>query len=85
MLDEPFEGLAPVVVDALAAALVRLRRESQVATLLVEQQVDVALELTERAIVLDKGQVVWRGASAALAADRDRLATLVGLREGQAE
>jgi branched-chain amino acid transport system ATP-binding protein len=84
MLDEPFEGLAPVVVDALAAALVRLRRESRVAILLVEQQVDIALELTERALVLDRGQVVWRGDSAALAADRGRLATLVGLQEGQA-
>src|SRR5580693_8346428 len=48
LLDEPFEGLAPVIIDTLAAALVRLRRESRIATLLVEQQVDIALELTER-------------------------------------
>jgi branched-chain amino acid transport system ATP-binding protein len=85
MLDEPFEGLAPVVVDALAAALLRLRRESRVAILLVEQQVDIALELTERALVLDRGRVVWRGDSAALAGDRERLATLVGLQEEPAE
>jgi branched-chain amino acid transport system ATP-binding protein len=84
MLDEPFEGLAPVVIDALAEALMRLRRESRVATLLVEQQVDIALELTNSAIVLDKGQVVWRGESAALATDRGRLATLVGFQETQA-
>jgi branched-chain amino acid transport system ATP-binding protein len=81
MLDEPFEGLAPVIIDTLATALVRLRRESRIATLLVEQQVDIALELTERTIVLDKGQVVWRGNSAALAADRETLAVLVGLQE----
>ncbi|HUZ75845.1 MAG TPA: ABC transporter ATP-binding protein [Stellaceae bacterium] len=81
LLDEPFEGLAPVIIDALAAALVRLRRESRIATLLVEQQVDIALELTERTVVLDKGQVVWRGESAALAADRDMLSVLVGLQE----
>ncbi|HUK60607.1 MAG TPA: ABC transporter ATP-binding protein [Stellaceae bacterium] len=81
MLDEPFEGLAPVVIDTLAAALVRMRRESRIATLLVEQQVDIALELTERTIVLDKGQIVWRGESAALAADRENLAVLVGLQE----
>jgi ABC-type branched-subunit amino acid transport system ATPase component len=49
---------------------------------LVEQQVDVALELTRNTIVLDKGQVVWRGDSADLAADRDNLAVLVGLQEG---
>jgi branched-chain amino acid transport system ATP-binding protein len=81
LLDEPFEGLAPVIIDTLASALVRLRRESRIATLLVEQQVDIALELTERTIVLDKGQMVWSGASAALAADRDTLAVLVGLQE----
>ena len=81
LLDEPFEGLAPVIIDTLAAALVRLRRESRIATVLVEQQVDIALELTERTIVLDKGQIVWRGDSAALAADRDSLAVLVGLQE----
>jgi branched-chain amino acid transport system ATP-binding protein len=81
LLDEPFEGLAPVIIDTLAAALVRLRRESRIATLLVEQQVDIALELTERTIVLDKGQIVWRGESAALAADRNTLSVLVGLQE----
>ena len=85
LLDEPFEGLAPVIIDMLAAALVRLRRESKIATLLVEQQVDIALEMTERTIVLDKGQVVWRGESAALAADRDTLAVLVGLQEAPTE
>jgi branched-chain amino acid transport system ATP-binding protein len=85
LLDEPFEGLAPVIIDTLAEALMRLRRESRIATLLVEQQVDIALELTERTLVLDKGQVVWRGASAALAADRDMLNVLVGLQEAPAE
>jgi branched-chain amino acid transport system ATP-binding protein len=85
LLDEPFEGLAPVIIDTLAEALMRLRRESRIATLLVEQQVDIALELTERTIVLDKGQVVWSGESAALAADRDQLGVLVGLQEAPPE
>ncbi len=81
LLDEPFEGLAPVIIDTLVAALTRLRRESRIATVLVEQQVDIALEMTEKAIVLDKGQIVWQGASAALAADHATLASLVGLQE----
>jgi branched-chain amino acid transport system ATP-binding protein len=85
MLDEPFEGLAPVIIDTLAAALIRLRRESNIATVLVEQQVEIALEMTERAIVLDKGQIVWRGESAGLAADHDNLAALVGLQEAEAK
>jgi branched-chain amino acid transport system ATP-binding protein len=79
LLDEPFEGLAPVLVDLVAAALLRLRRESRMAMILVEQQVDIALELTDRAYVLDKGQVVWSGGSAALAQDAAQLALLIGL------
>jgi branched-chain amino acid transport system ATP-binding protein len=84
LLDEPFEGLAPVIIDTLAGALLRLKRESHIATVLVEQQVDVTLELTERALVLDKGQIVYRGTSADLARDRERLASLVGLQEAAA-
>jgi branched-chain amino acid transport system ATP-binding protein len=84
LLDEPFEGLAPVIIDTLAGALLRLKRESHIATVLVEQQVDVTLELTERALVLDKGQIVYRGTSADLAGDRERLASLVGLQEAAA-
>ena len=81
LLDEPFEGLAPVIIDTIVAALARLRRESAIATVLVEQLVDVTLEMTEQTLVLDKGQIVWRGESRALAADRERLASLVGLQE----
>ena len=81
LLDEPFEGLAPVIIDTIVAALARLQRESTIATVLVEQLVDVTLEMTEQTLVLDKGQIVWRGESRALAADRERLASLVGLQE----
>jgi branched-chain amino acid transport system ATP-binding protein len=84
LLDEPFEGLAPVIIDTLVDALIRLRRESAIATVLVEQQVEIALEMTESALVLDKGQVVWQGSSASLAADRDQLASLVGLQDAEA-
>jgi branched-chain amino acid transport system ATP-binding protein len=81
LLDEPFEGLAPVIIDTIVAALARLQRESAIATVLVEQLVDVTLEMTEQTLVLDKGQIVWQGKSQALAADRERLASLVGLQE----
>ena len=81
LLDEPFEGLAPVIVESLMDALLRLRRESHIAMILVEQHVEIALEITQRATVLDKGQVVWSGSSAALAADRERLGALIGLQE----
>ena len=84
LLDEPFEGLAPVIIDTLVTALMRLRHESKITTILVEQQVDIALEMTENALVLDKGQIVWQGTSPALAADHDRLASLVGLQDSDA-
>lgn len=83
LLDEPFEGLAPVIVDALIDVLVRLRTESRMATVLVEQHATIALDLTDRAIVLDKGQLVWAGESGALARDHETMAALIGLQEVQ--
>jgi branched-chain amino acid transport system ATP-binding protein len=79
LLDEPLEGLAPILIENLAVALTRLRKESAMAMILVEQQIQFALEITDRAMVLDKGQVVWAAESAVLANDRDRLDVLIGL------
>jgi branched-chain amino acid transport system ATP-binding protein len=84
LLDEPFEGLAPVIVEQLAAAFDRIRREFRVATILVEHHAELALELTEHAIVLDRGQVAWSGDAAILRGDADKLAMLIGLDEGTA-
>jgi branched-chain amino acid transport system ATP-binding protein len=81
LLDEPFEGLAPVIVEGLVDAIQRLRQEGGVAIMLVEQHAELALELTEQAIVLDRGRKVWEGDSATLLADPARLAGLIGLAE----
>jgi branched-chain amino acid transport system ATP-binding protein len=81
LLDEPLEGLAPILIDNLVEALLLLRRQSDIAILLVEQQVQLALEITERAAVLDRGEIVWAGASQDLANDRERLDVLIGLQE----
>jgi branched-chain amino acid transport system ATP-binding protein len=78
LLDEPFEGLAPVIVDLLVDVLVRIR-SAGLAMLLVEHNVELALALTDTALVMDRGRIVWEGASAALAADPARLAALIGL------
>ena len=56
LMDEPLEGLAPVIVDALLAGLDRLKREDDLALLLVEQHARLALELARDAIVLDRGR-----------------------------
>lgn len=81
LLDEPLEGLAPVLIENLAVALTQLHRESAMAMILVEQQIQLALEITDRAMVLDKGQVVWAAESAVLANNRERLDVLIGLQE----
>ncbi|HTZ78376.1 MAG TPA: ABC transporter ATP-binding protein [Stellaceae bacterium] len=79
LLDEPLEGLAPVIVDAVLAGIVRLAAEDRLAFILVEQHARQALAVTREAIVLDRGVIVHAGPSAALAAAPDRLAGLMGV------
>ncbi len=79
LLDEPLEGLAPVIVDALLAALHRLRQDDGLAIVLVEQHARLALEFTAQAVVLDRGRVVYDGASQPLLDDPQRLSGLIGV------
>jgi branched-chain amino acid transport system ATP-binding protein len=81
LMDEPTEGLAPVIVEALTAVLVKLRSESGLSIILVEQNSRVAFEFSDRSVVLDKGRIVYDGASAALRDDPERLAKLIGVSE----
>ena len=60
LMDEPLEGLAPVIVDLVLAALERLKREEGLALVLVEQHAHLALEFAENAIVLERGAIVHR-------------------------
>jgi len=80
LLDEPFEGLAPVIVEELIKAITLLLADRRIAIVLVEQHTDVALELTRDAIVLERGAVAHRASSAELAQDTTTLERLVGLR-----
>jgi branched-chain amino acid transport system ATP-binding protein len=85
LMDEPLEGLAPVIVEAVLAGLDRLKREDDLAILLVEQHARIALEFTEAAIVLDRGRIVHEGPSRDLLAMPERLSALMGVsREGTA-
>ena len=79
LMDEPTEGLAPVIVEALAAVLQRLRGERTLSIVLVEQNSRVALAFSSRTVVMDRGRIVYDGASAALSADPERLAALIGV------
>jgi branched-chain amino acid transport system ATP-binding protein len=80
LLDEPFEGLAPIVVEELTAAIRRMIAERSNAFVLVEQHAEIVQPLTENVIVLERGRIVHRAASAGLPADHAALERLIGLR-----
>ncbi len=79
LLDEPTEGLAPVVAEALADALIRIRDEAGTSIILVEQRIDLALAFAKEVLVLDRGRIVYRGPSKALEADDGAKARLFGV------
>jgi len=79
LMDEPFEGLAPIVVEELAGVIARLRADEAMTMLLVEQRTDIALDLAERAVVMERGRIVLDDASARLRSDPDLLHALVGV------
>jgi branched-chain amino acid transport system ATP-binding protein len=81
LMDEPTEGLAPVIVEALTAVLLRLREQSTLSIVLVEQNSRVALAFSARTVVMDKGRIVYDGESSELRADPERLARLIGVAE----
>ena len=81
LMDEPTEGLAPVLVETLTAVLAKLRAESALSIILVEQNSRVALSFSPRTVILDKGRIVYDGESEPLRADADRLAKLIGIVE----
>ena len=81
LLDEPLEGLAPIIVDELLAALRNIIREEKMSVILVEQSARKILPLTDRAIILERGTIAWTGSSAALLEDKEALATLLAVAE----
>lgn len=79
LLDEPLEGLAPIIVEELTAAIRAMAQNEGMALVLVEQHADVALALTEDALVIERGSVAHRAKSQALLADRATLDRYVGM------
>ena len=61
LLDEPFEGLAPIIVDKLLESLMQLRRDGGMAMIIVEQHARLALDLAEHALVLERGRIRLSG------------------------
>src|SRR6476660_7591308 len=79
LMDEPSEGLAPVIVEELARAIKRLASAEGLTLIVVEQNTRLALEISPPTVVLDRRRVVYDGASAALKADPAKLEQLIGV------
>ena len=79
LLDEPLEGLAPIIVEELLAALRRIIRDEGMSAILVEQNAKKILGVTDTAIIIERGAVVHAADSATLAADRAALETYLGV------
>jgi branched-chain amino acid transport system ATP-binding protein len=77
LLDEPSQGLAPLIVQDVFNVVVAMRKEGM-SVLLVEQNVRAAVEIADRAYVLDDGKVVYEGAAAEFAKDEERVRALAG-------
>ena len=78
-MDEPSEGLAPVIVEELARAVKRLAKAGGLSMVLVEQNTRLALDIAPRAIVMDRGRIVYDGNSETLRDDPARLEQLIGV------
>jgi branched-chain amino acid transport system ATP-binding protein len=85
LLDEPLEGLAPIIVGEVLAALRRIHLEEGTAAIIVEQKARTVLAITEAAIILDRGRLVYSGPSAELLARPDLIETHLAARDGRSE
>jgi branched-chain amino acid transport system ATP-binding protein len=83
LLDEPLEGLAPIIVEELTAAIRKMADDDGSAIVLVEQHAEIALRLTEDAIVIERGRIAHRAKSAELLNDRPALDRYLGLKLGE--
>jgi len=79
LLDEPLEGLAPIIVDELTGAIGGMMADEGTAIILVEQHIDVALSLAREAVVIERGTIALRGSSKRLLDDPTSLDRLIGL------
>ena len=79
LLDEPLEGLAPIIVEELGGAIRRMVVDEGTAMVLVEQHTTIALALTDQAVVIERGAIAHRAPSAELAKDQATLDRLIGL------
>ncbi|KQV30816.1 ABC transporter ATP-binding protein [Rhizobium sp. Root1203] len=79
LLDEPLEGLAPVICEELMAAFAELAKTGDMTIVLVEQRIQSALDFADHVIVLERGRLAWMGTPKALSEDSDAVERLLGV------
>jgi len=79
LMDEPSEGLAPIIVEELVAVMRRLRDSGELTAILVEQNTGIAFGFSDRTVVMDRGRVIYDGTSAKLKRDKKLLDKLIGV------
>lgn len=84
LLDEPLEGLAPIIVEELTAAVRKMAQDEGIALVLVEQHAQVALGLTQDAVIIERGEITHRAPSAELLGNSATLDRYLGLKLGEA-
>jgi len=82
LLDEPLEGLAPIIVEELLRSIVRIVRDEGMSAIIVEQNPRLVLGITERAVVLERGRIAHEATSRELLTDRARLEKLLSVAAG---
>jgi len=85
LLNEPLEGLAPIIVEELLAALRKIIRDEGLSAVLVEQNAHKILSMADRAIIVERGSIVYQGDSAVLKADHALLETYIGVTNAGAD
>jgi branched-chain amino acid transport system ATP-binding protein len=84
LLDEPLEGLAPIIVEELLRSIARVVRDEGMSAIIVEQNPRHILPITQQAMVLDRGTIVHAGDSAGLLRDKARLDTWLSVSAAEA-
>ena len=79
LLDEPLEGLAPVICDEIMGLIARLAASGEMTVILVEQQIERALNFADRVLIMERGRQAWQGPSGDLQADQGLVESLLGV------
>jgi len=79
LLDEPLEGLAPVICEELMAVFSRLAARGEMTILLVEQRIQTAIDFADHVVILERGRIAWSGASATLSEQPEVIERLLGV------